>query len=42
MAAILGAPLIEALTAVRRHELELTKDGQLADLVRAFRFAWSS
>jgi glutamine synthetase len=42
MAGILGAPLVEALTAVRRHELDLAKDGQLGDLVRAFRFAWSS
>jgi glutamine synthetase len=42
MAGILGAPLVEALVAVRRHELDLTKNGDLADLVRRFRFAWSS
>jgi glutamine synthetase len=42
MAAILGAPLIEALVAVRRHELELTKDAEVGDLIRKFRFAWSS
>lgn len=42
MAAILGAPLIEALVAVRRHEIELTKNGQLEHLARALRFAWSS
>jgi glutamine synthetase len=42
MASILGAPLIEALVAVRRHELDLAKNGELAELVRAFRFAWGS
>lgn len=42
LAAILGDPLIEALVAVRRHELDLAKNGELAELVRAFRFAWSS
>jgi glutamine synthetase len=42
MAAILGAPLIEALVAVRRHELDLTKNRELGELVRALRFAWSS
>jgi glutamine synthetase len=42
MAGILGAPLIEALVAVRRHELDLAKNGDLGELVRTFRFAWSS
>jgi glutamine synthetase len=42
MAGILGAPLVEALVAVRRHELDLAKNGDLAELVRMFRFAWSS
>jgi glutamine synthetase len=42
MADILGRPLVEALVAVRRHELGLAKEANLEDLVRQFRFAWSS
>lgn len=42
MTAILGTPLIESLAAVRRHEIDVAKNGDLAELVRAFRFAWSS
>jgi glutamine synthetase len=42
MAGILGRPLVEALVSVRRHELDLAKNGELDDLVRQFRFAWSS
>ena len=42
MAAILGSPLLEALVAVRRHELDVAKNGDIATLVRTFRFAWSS
>ena len=42
MAAILGRPLVEALVSVRRHELDLAKNAELDDLVRQFRFAWSS
>jgi glutamine synthetase len=42
MRAILGTPLVEALVAVRRHELDLAKNGDIEDLVRQFRFAWSS
>jgi glutamine synthetase len=42
MAGILGPALIEALVAVRRHELDLAKTGDAEDLVRQFRFAWSS
>jgi glutamine synthetase len=42
MTRILGAPLVEALVAVRRHELDLAKNGDLAELVRTFRFTWSS
>jgi glutamine synthetase len=42
MAAILGAPLVEALAAVRRHELELVKELPLDELVRRLRFVWSS
>ncbi|HTW21652.1 MAG TPA: glutamine synthetase family protein [Mycobacteriales bacterium] len=42
MTDILGAPLVEALVAVRRHELGLAKNDELDSLVRRFRFAWSS
>lgn len=42
MQSILGAPLLEALVAVRRHELELAKNGEIETLVEQFRFAWSS
>lgn len=42
MKSILGGPLVEALVAVRRHELELAKNGEIEDLVQKFRFAWSS
>lgn len=39
---ILGTSLVEALAAVRRHELDLAKNGDLAELIRKFRFTWSS
>ena len=42
MAEILGPSLVEALVAVRRHELEVAKNSSTEDLVRMFRFAWSS
>jgi glutamine synthetase len=42
MAAALGPALVEALVAVRRHEIDLAKNGDIEDLVKQFRFAWSS
>lgn len=42
MQSILGAPLVEALVAVRRHELEIAKNDDIEALVEKFRFAWSS
>jgi glutamine synthetase len=38
---ILGAGLMEALLAVRRHEVEIAKEATPAELVERFRFAWS-
>jgi glutamine synthetase len=38
---ILGADLIEALVAVRRHEVEIAKDLAVEELVERFRFTWS-
>jgi glutamine synthetase len=42
MERILGRALVEALVAVRRHEIDLAKNDDPAALVRRFRFAWSS
>jgi glutamine synthetase len=38
---ILGAALLEALVAVRRHEVAIARGRSIDDLVERFRFAWS-
>jgi glutamine synthetase len=38
---ILGPSLLEALLAVRRHEVEVADGAVMEDLVERFRFAWS-
>jgi glutamine synthetase len=39
--AILGVPLVEAMTAVRRHEVELLAASDPADLAERLRFVWT-
>ena len=39
--AILGGALLEALVAVRRHEVAIARGLSIEDLVERFRFAWS-
>jgi len=38
---ILGAGLLEALLAVRRHEVEIARSASIEELVERFRFTWS-
>ena len=38
---ILGGALLEALVAVRRHEVAIARGVSIEDLVERFRFAWS-
>ena len=38
---ILGAALLEALLAVRRHEAEIARGLSIEELVERFRFTWS-
>jgi glutamine synthetase len=38
---ILGEALLEALLAVRRHEVEVASTSAIEDLVERFRFTWS-
>jgi len=38
---ILGGALLEALVAVRRHEVVVARGVSIEDLVERFRFAWS-
>jgi len=38
---ILGGELLEALVAVRRHEVATARGVSIEDLVERFRFAWS-
>jgi glutamine synthetase len=38
---ILGPGLLEALVAVRRHEVEVAYGAEVPDLVERFRYAWS-
>jgi glutamine synthetase len=38
---ILGPDLLEALVAVRRHEVVVAAEAAIGELVERFRFAWS-
>jgi glutamine synthetase len=38
---ILGVPLLEAVTAVRRHEAELLATSRPEDLAERLRFVWT-
>jgi len=38
---ILGSALLEALLAVRRHEVEIARSSSIEELVERFRFTWS-
>jgi glutamine synthetase len=38
---ILGGPLLEALLAVRRHEVDVAREMSIEALVERFRFTWS-
>jgi hypothetical protein len=38
---ILGGALLEALLAVRRHEVEIARGLSIEELVERFRFTWS-
>jgi len=38
---ILGGALLEALLAVRRHEVEIARSSSIEELVERFRFTWS-
>ncbi len=38
---ILGGALLEALLAVRRHEVEIARSSSIVELVERFRFTWS-
>jgi glutamine synthetase len=38
---ILGGALLEALLAVRRHEVEIARGSSIEELVERFRFTWS-
>jgi len=42
MARLLGHDLLEALVAVRRHEVEMGKGHTMAELIDLLRFAWSA
>lgn len=42
LARLLDPALVDALVAVRRHEVEMGKDHTIAELVERLRFAWSA